>query len=118
MRTCRPACEPWSIDQIGEVGAAGGDPFALGDHLGEAEAVGGGGYRTAPIHIVSNDADENPFDIAVADIARSVSGVAVEPIGSLSEVTDSGVGLRTATVTPSPAVFPTGRGFLRIRISE
>jgi hypothetical protein len=100
------------------VGAAGGDPFALGDHLGEAEAVGGGGYRTAPIHIVSNDADENPFDIAVADIARSVSGVAVEPIGSLSEVTDSGVGLRTATVTPSPAVFPTGRGFLRIRISE
>ena len=54
----------------------------------------------------------------MADIARSVGGSIVLPIGSLSGVSDTGTGLRLATVTPSAALFPTGRGFLMIMVSE
>jgi hypothetical protein len=52
------------------------------------------------------------------DIARSVGGGAVLPVGSLSEVSDTGTGLRTVSVTPSAALFPNGRGFFRVKISE
>ncbi|MCX6928093.1 MAG: choice-of-anchor D domain-containing protein [Verrucomicrobia bacterium] len=52
------------------------------------------------------------------DIARSIGGSTVLPVGSHCEVSDAGTGLRWATVTPSAALFPTGRGFLRIKVSE
>ena len=52
------------------------------------------------------------------DIATSVGGGTVLPVGSLSEVSDTGIGLRLASVTASAALFPAGRGFLRIMISE
>ena len=52
------------------------------------------------------------------DIARSAGGAAVLPVGLLSEVSDAGIGLRTATVTTSVALFPTGCGFLRLKISQ
>lgn len=53
------------------------------------------------------------------DIARSIGGGAVVvPIGTLSEVSDTGTGQRNATVTALTEVFPEGRGFLRIKISE
>jgi hypothetical protein len=52
------------------------------------------------------------------DIATSVGGGIVLPVGLLSEVSDTRIGLRAATVTPSAALFPTGRGFLKIMVSE
>lgn len=55
---------------------------------------------------------------AWTDIARSIGGGAVTPVGSLSEVLDPAVGLRTVTVAPSATLFPTGQAFLRLKISE
>ena len=52
------------------------------------------------------------------DIARSVGGGAVVPLNGQSTVSDSGVGLRLVTVTPSAALFPAGKGFLRVKVAD
>ncbi|MCF7734399.1 MAG: choice-of-anchor D domain-containing protein, partial [Akkermansiaceae bacterium] len=52
------------------------------------------------------------------DIARSSGGAAVQPLNGGSTISDSGIGLRVVTVTPAAAVFPTGKGFLRVKVSE
>ena len=61
------------------------------------------GSRTAAIHIANNDADENPFDIAL-------TGFGVAPIYSLSTTTSSvaylaGSNSITLTVTPETATW-------------
>ena len=43
-----------------------------------------GGARTAAIHLASNDADENPFDIALTGTGVTVGALAVTPAGNLT----------------------------------
>ena len=46
-------------------------------------APGAAGTRTAALHLASNDADENPFDIAITGIGVAVPEIAVEqPAGT------------------------------------
>lgn len=52
------------------------------------------------------------------DIATNLGGGTVVPIGALSTVADSGVGLRTVTVTYATALSAGTRRFLRIKVSQ
>ena len=52
------------------------------------------------------------------DIAKSVGGATVLPIGLLGSVSDTGVGSRTVMVTASPTLFPADHGFLRLQVSN
>ena len=50
------------------------------------------------------------------DVARSTGGGTTVPLGALSTVSDSGSGIRLVTVTPAPSLFPSGKGFLRVKV--
>lgn len=53
------------------------------------------------------------------DIAKSIGGTAMLPINSLSTVSDTGLGLRTVTVTESRNILSAGgKRFLRVKISS
>lgn len=51
------------------------------------------------------------------DIAQSIGGAAMQPIGALSQVVDSGEERRTVTVTDSRSLTGSGRSFLRVKIT-
>ena len=52
------------------------------------------------------------------DIARSIGGATVLPVGSLSTVADSGSGARSATVIDSATTAADGGRFLRVRVTS
>ncbi|MEO0016985.1 MAG: hypothetical protein RLZZ522_268, partial [Verrucomicrobiota bacterium] len=65
-----------------------------------------GGSRAAAIHLASNDADENPFDIALTGIGVGIPEIALEaPLGT--NLTDGAVSISCGTISlgsSSPAL--------------
>ena len=106
--------------------AFAGDPKAASPSIHPIMPPLGGGQRAIAFRCDASRTDITYTVQASAtlaagswiDIARSTGGAATVPLNGQSTVSDSGVGLRVATVTPSAALFPTGKGFLRVKVAE